>query len=111
MSKNNLVLVLCLLGLTSLAQAEDLSVLQTAARIAQDNARNAREERDADAQHMSEAEKELEQQKQRLEAARKKASQSEARYLDSKKKYDQAQAALDRAWKQQSSQDGRRKNN
>lgn len=100
MLKSNLVLALCLFCLTSLVQAKDLSVLQTAVRIAQDNVKNAKEERDADAQHVSAAEKELEQQKKRLEAARKKASQSETRYLESKKNYDKAQTTLDRAWKQ-----------
>lgn len=100
MLKSNLILVFCMLGLTSLAQAKDLSALQTAARIAQDDLKNAQEERDADARHISAAEKELEQLKKRLEAARKKASQSEVRYLESKKKYDKAQTDLDRAWKQ-----------
>ena len=100
MLKSNLVLVLCLLGLTSLAQAKDLSALQTAVHIAQDDMKNTKEERDADAQRVSAAEKELEQQKKQLETARKKASQSESRYLESKKKYDKAQTALDQAWKQ-----------
>ena len=100
MLKSGLVLVLCLFGLMPLAQAKDLSALQTAARIAQDDVKNAKEERDADTQRVSAAEKELEQQKKRLEAARKKAAQSESRYLESKKKYDKAQTNLDRAWKQ-----------
>ena len=100
MLKSNLVLALCLLGLISLAQAKDLSALQTAVHLAQDGMRNAREERDADAKRVSAAGKELEQQKKRLGAAQKKASQSESRYLESKKKYDKAQAALNRAWKQ-----------
>ena len=100
MFKSNLALVLCLLGLTSLAQSGDLSALQTAAHITRDEMRNAEEERDADAKRVSAAEKELEQQKKQLETARKKASQSENRYLESKKKYDKAQTALDQAWKQ-----------
>ena len=100
MLKNNLALVLCLLGLTSLAQAIDFSALQTAVSIAQDDMKNARKEYDTDAQGVSVAEKELERQKKQLEAARKKASQSESRYLESKTKYDKAQTALDQAWKQ-----------
>ena len=100
MLKNNLVLVSCLLGMTFLAQAKDLSALQTAVHIAQDDMRNAKEERDTDAQRVSAAEKELEQQKKQLEAVRKKASQSEKHYLESRKKYGEAQTALDQAWKQ-----------
>lgn len=100
MLKNNLILVLCLLALPSLAQAKDLSALQTAVHIAQDNMNKAKEERDADAQAVSAMEKELEHQKKLLEAARKKASQSERGYVESKKKYEDAQTTLDKAWKQ-----------
>ena len=103
--KSNLVLILCLLGLTPSAQAKDLSALQTAMHIAQDDMKKAKEERDADARRVSEAEKELEQQKKWLEAARKNASQSESHYLESKKKYNKAQTSLNKAWKKQSSQD------
>ncbi len=100
MLNSNLILILCLLGLTSLARAGDLSALQTAVHIAQDDMKKAKEERDADVQRVSAAKKELERQKIQLETARKNAFLSESRYLESKKKYDKAQAALDKAWKQ-----------
>lgn len=97
-----LYVVLMLLGalVTGNAQSKDLSALQTAVHIAQDELNNAKEARDADAQRVSADEKELEKQKIQLEADRKKASQSASRYLDSKKKYDQAQSVLGQAWKQ-----------
>ena len=98
--KSGLLLVLCLYGLIPVAQAKDLSALQTAVQIARNEMEKARMERDADAQRLSAAEKEMEMLKKQLEAERKKAAQSESTYLESKQKYDKAQTALDKAWKQ-----------
>ncbi|TXT25012.1 MAG: hypothetical protein FD134_1256 [Gallionellaceae bacterium] len=84
---------------TGSAGGAELSALQTAMHIAQDEMERAMKERDADARRVSVGEKELERLKLQLEADRKKATQSANRYLESKKKYDKAQSALDKAWK------------
>lgn len=94
-----LLLALFLFGLPPLAQARDLSTLQAALRIAQDEVKAAEAERDADAQRVAMTEKEMEQLKKQLEAERKKSAQSEKRYLEGKKQYDEAQVAFDQAWK------------
>ena len=99
-SRNSLILILCLLGSASLAQAKDLSALQTALQIAQDELENAKAERDADANRLSAVEKEWERLNKMLADERKKAFQSESRYQESRKKHDKAQTALDQAWKQ-----------
>lgn len=99
MLRNSLILVACLLGTASLAQAKDLSALQTALQIAQDEMEGAKAERDADANRMAAVEKEWERLGKLLETERKKASQSESRYQESKKKHEKAQTALDQAWK------------
>lgn len=94
-----LLLALFLSGLPPEALARDLSTLQTALRIAQDEVKAAEAERDTDAQRVAVTEKEMERLKKQLEAERKKAAQSEKRYLEGKKRYDKAQAAFDQAWK------------
>src|SRR3989338_202389 len=94
-----LLLALFLSGLPHSALARDLSTLQTALRIAQDEVKAAEAERDTDAQRVTATEKEMERLKKQLEAERKKAAQSEKRYLEGKKRYDKAQAAFDQAWK------------
>jgi len=94
-----LLLALFLFGLPPSALARDLSTVQTALRIAQDEMKAAEAERDVDAQRVAAAEKEMERLKKQLEAERKKAAQSEKRYLESKKRYDKAQATFDQAWK------------
>lgn len=94
-----LLLALFLFGLPPVALAKDLSTLQTALRIAQDEMKTAEVERDADARRVAVTEKEMERLKKQLEAERKKAAQSEKRYLEGKKRYDKAQTALDQAWK------------
>lgn len=81
------------------ARSDDLSALQTAVHIAQDEMEKALKERDADIRRVAKGEKDLEELKSQLEADRKRASQSASRYLESRKKHDQAQAALDKAWK------------
>ena len=98
--RSSLILVLCLLGLIPLAQAKDLSALQTAVQIVQNEMENAKAERDADAQRLSAVEKEFERLKKQFEAERRKASQPGSRYVESKEKYDKAQTALDQAWEQ-----------
>ncbi|MFZ2525635.1 MAG: hypothetical protein WAW87_10030 [Candidatus Ferrigenium altingense] len=95
-----LLLALFLFGLPQAAVARDLSTLQTALRIAQDEVKAAEAERDADAKRVAVIEKEMERLKKQLEAERKKAAQSEKRYVESKKRSDKAQAAFDQAWKQ-----------
>lgn len=99
MSPCMLLLALLLVGFHPLVQARDLSTLQTALRIAQDEMKTAEAERDADAQRVATTEKEMEQLKKQLKAAREKAARSEKNYLEGKKRYDKAQAALDHAWK------------
>ncbi|MBI5659845.1 MAG: hypothetical protein HZC43_09945 [Nitrosomonadales bacterium] len=82
------------------AWSADLSALQTAVHLAQDEMESARKERDADARRVAADEKELERQRAQLEADRKKAAHSSSRHLDSKRKYEKAQSALEKAWKQ-----------
>lgn len=95
-----LSLTLFLSGLPPVAQARDLSTLQTALQMSRDEMEAAGVERDADAQHVAAIEKEMERLKNQLDTARKKAAQSDKRYLESKKRYAKSQAAFDRAWKQ-----------
>lgn len=92
---------LMLLGafVTGSAGGAELSALQTAMHIAQDEMESAMKDRDADARRVLAGEKELERLKSQLDSDRKKAAQSASRYLESKKKYDKAQSALDKAWK------------
>ena len=97
---STLLLALFLFGLPPAALARDLSTLQTALRIAQDEVKAAEAERDADAKRVAVTEKEIERLKKQLEIERKKAAQSEKRYVESKKQSDKAQAAFDQAWKQ-----------
>ena len=92
-------LALFLFGLPPAALAKDLSTVQTALRIAQDEMKAAEAERDADAQRVAATEKEMVRLKNQLEAERKKAAQSQKRYIESKKRADKAQAAMDQAWK------------
>ncbi|MBY0575604.1 MAG: hypothetical protein K2P67_03285 [Gallionellaceae bacterium] len=100
MLSHMLLLAFLMFGVQPLAQARDLSTLQTALRIAQDEMKAAEAERDADVQHVAATEKEIEQLKKQLKAGREKATRSEKRYVESKKQHDKAQAALDQAWKQ-----------
>jgi hypothetical protein len=93
------LLVFSLSGLPPAAQARDLSTVQTALRVAQDEMNAARTARDADARRVAATEKEMARLKERLEAERDKAGQSEKRYIESKKRHDKAQAAFSRAWK------------
>ncbi|MDP2695081.1 MAG: hypothetical protein Q8O58_09470 [Gallionella sp.] len=97
---STLLLALFLFGLPQAAVARDLSTLQTALRIAQDEVKAAGAERDADAKRVAVIKKEMERLKKQLEAERKKAARSEKRYVESKKQSDKAQAAFDQAWKQ-----------
>ena len=94
------MLLLALFGLSPLADARDLSTLQTALRVAQDELKTVEEQRDADAQFVAKTEMELEMLKKKLEAARSKAAWSDKRYLEAKQHYDKAQADIDRAWQQ-----------
>ena len=94
-----LLLAFLLFGWQPLAQARDLSTLQTALRIAQDEMKAAEAERDADAQRVVSTEKEIEQLNKQLKTAREKAVQSEKRCLEARKHNARAQAALDQAWK------------
>ena len=82
-----------------MAQAKDLSAMQTAAEIAHDNMERARAEYDADQQRVAASKKNLEQAQQQLAAAEKKAAASQAKYQQAKAGYQRAQNALDSAWK------------
>jgi len=99
MLPGTLLLALFLFGLPPSALARDLSTVQTALRIAQDEMKAAETERDADAKRVAATEKEMVRLKNQLEAERKKAAQSENRYVESRKRSDKAQAAFDEAWK------------
>jgi cell division protein FtsB len=94
-----LLLAVFLFGLPPGVLAKDLSTVQTALRIAQDEMKAAEAERDTDAKRVAATEKEMVRLKNQLEAERKKAAQSEKRYIESKKRSDKAQAAMDQAWK------------
>ena len=94
-----LLLALFLAGLPPAALARDLSTLQTALRIAQDEVKAAEAERDADAKRVAATEKEMVRLKNQLEAERNKAARSEKRHRESRKQADKAQAAMDQAWK------------
>ena len=65
-----LLLALFLFGLPTLAVSKDLSTVQTALRIAQDEVKAAEAERDADAKRVAVTEKEMERLKKQLEAER-----------------------------------------
>jgi chromosome segregation ATPase len=98
MSKISLLLLAFFLG-ASIAHAQDLSTLQSALHIAEDEMNKAKDARDDDAKRVAEIEKEIEQQKKELEEAKKRAAQSESRYAASRKKYEKVDAEMDKALK------------
>jgi uncharacterized protein (DUF3084 family) len=96
--KNTLITVILILFCLP-ALARDLSVLQAAIKVTQDDLTAAQTERDADLQFVLSTEKELSLLKKQLEAGKTKAAKSEKRYLESKKRYDKVQADLDQVLK------------
>ena len=100
MLKQCLSAALCALFVIPVAQAKDLSALQTAAEVSRQDMRSAQAEYNADAQQVEVGKKNLAAARQRLADAQAKAEQSRRRYQEAKARYDKAQTALDNAWKQ-----------
>lgn len=101
------VCMIALMGVfSSLAEAADVSVLQTALSLARDEMDAAQRKHDASAQAVAQQQKivarrkaQLAEENRRLEALQKDAKQGDAQYLEAKQKYDKAQANLDAAWR------------
>lgn len=102
-------LAVCMVALmgtfSSLAEAADVSVLQTALSLARDEMDVAQRKHDASAQAVAQQQKivaqrkaQLTEENRRLEALQREAKQGDAQYLEAKQKYDKAQANLDAAW-------------
>ena len=100
MLKNYIVVMLFLLFVIPVAQAKDLSALQTAVEVSRDDMTSAQAEYNADVQHVEASKKNLEDAQKRLAEAQRKATQSRKRYQEAKARYDKAQSTLDNAWKQ-----------
>jgi len=100
MLKNYIVAVLLLLSVVPVAQAKDLSALQTAVEVSHNEMSSAQAEYNADVQRVKASKKNLEDARKRLADAQAKADQSRKRYQEAKARYDKAQTTLDNAWKQ-----------
>lgn len=93
------------LAMTTLAEARDLSVLQSAVTYARDDMEKAKAAHEANTreiarqQQIVEAQKkQLAEENKRLEKAKNNAVASQKLYLETKKKYEKAQSTLDEAW-------------
>ena len=102
--------VTCLLvaanGSVPTAKAADVSTLQTALALAQENMERAKSKQDASLQAVAQQQKiiaarkkELADETARLEKMQKDARQDEAAVREAQQKVDKAQANLDAAWK------------
>lgn len=100
MLKTYIVGVLLLLSTVSVAQAKDLSALQTAVEVSRDDMSSAKADYDADVQRVEASKKNLADAQKRLADAQAKARQSRKRYQEARARYDKAQTTLDNAWKQ-----------
>ena len=88
-----------------LADAKDLSVLQSAANYAREDMEKARAAHEANTQEVvqqqrlvEERKKQLAEENKRLEKAKNNTVASQKLYLEARKKYEKAQSILDDAW-------------
>ncbi len=88
-----------------LAEAKDISTLQTAVALAREDMEKAKDKHDANAQAftqqqrvVAERKKQLDEENSQLDKIQKDTKQSWEEYLGAKKKYEKAQANLDAAW-------------
>jgi septal ring factor EnvC (AmiA/AmiB activator) len=95
--------ILC--ALSQIAKAGDISTLQTALALAQDNMEQAKIKRESTAQAIVHQQRVVEEQKKQLAEANKRLEkmqlenkQASEQYLETKQKYDNAQATLKQAW-------------
>ena len=91
---------LLLLSMTSMAQARDLSALQTAVQVSRQVMEGAKSDYDADAQQVAASRKNMENARKQFAQSQQKASESQKKYQQAKARYERAQTALDNAWKQ-----------
>lgn len=89
-----------ILAASPLAQAKDLSALQTGVEISRQEMAGAQADYNADVQRVAVSRKNLEQAQKQLAEEQKKASQSQKKYQEAKARYERAQTTLDKAWKQ-----------
>jgi len=89
-----------------LAEARDLSVLQSAVTYAREDMEQAQAEQEANAQTVTQQQRIVEERKKQLaaetkllEKAKKDRQLSQKKYLDAQKKYEKAQSILDEAWR------------
>jgi predicted nucleic acid-binding Zn-ribbon protein len=91
---------LFMLSMVPLAQAGDLSALQTAVEISRQEMEGAQADYNAAVQRVAVSRKNLEDAREKLAQSQKKADESQKRYQEAKSRYERAQTALDNAWKQ-----------
>lgn len=91
--------------LTPMAEAKDLSVLQSAVTYAREDMDKAKAEQDANAQAVTQQQRIVDERKKQLadetrllEKAQKDAQLSQKKHLDMQKKYEKAQSTLNEAW-------------
>jgi predicted Holliday junction resolvase-like endonuclease len=98
-----MMIFLCAFSL--LAKAADISTLQTALALAQDNMDQAKNKRESTAQAIVHQQRVVEEQKKQLAEANKRLEkmqlenkQASEQYLEAKQKFENAQATLKQAW-------------
>lgn len=100
---------LCIISLicifSNLAEAKDISTLQTALSLARENMEQAKSKHEADVQSVTQQKQIVEQRKKqladessRLDQMQKDAKQAWEQYLEAQRKYEKAQSNLDEAW-------------
>ncbi len=98
-----LVFLVCFFS--HLAEAMDISALQTALSLARENMEKAKDEHEANAKAVSkqqqiveERKKQLTDESNQLDKMQKDTKRAWQQYLEAKQKYEKAQATLDAAW-------------
>ena len=94
---------------SQITQAGDISTLQTALALAQDNMEQAKSKRETTAQAIVHQQRVVEEQKKQLAEANKRLEkmqldnkQASEQYQEAKQKYENAQASLKQAWESNS---------
>ena len=90
---------------SNLAEAKDISTLQTAVALAREDMDKAKNKHEVDAQAVTqqqqvvaERKKQLAEDNRQLDKMQKDTKQALEKYIEAKKKYEKAQANLDAAW-------------
>lgn len=100
---------ICIISLvcvfSHLAEAKDISTLQTALELAREDMGKAKDKHEADVQAVTqqqhviaERKKQLDDENNQLDKMQKETKQSWAQYLEAKQKFEKAQANLNAAW-------------